>query len=491
MDGKELFLMIEAISNEKNISKEDVIESLEEALAVATKKRNNIDVRVEVDRHSGEFDTYRRWLVIEDDADFVDDDGTEFSSDLHVYEKDANGVLVGDYLEESIEPVEFGRIAAQIAKQVIIQKVREAERTVIVDNFSERLGEVVMVTVKRVDRGNVYVDMGGIDGMISKFDLIPNESIRKNDRLRAFIKEVKSTPRGAQIFLSRTANEMMIELFAMEVPEISEGVIEIKGGARDPGLRAKLAVKAKDRRLDPIGTCIGMRGSRVQAVSNELNGERVDIILWDEDPAQFVINAMAPAEVSSIVVDEEKGSMDIAVAEDQLALAIGRGGQNIKLASRLTGWKLNVMSRSDADDLQAKEIQKTSEKLAENLGVDAEVAGVLIDEGYSSLDEIAEADSEVLTQIEEFDSEMVDELQERAQDAQLVKALNDAEATEVLLSIDGTSEVLAAALVEAGINAIEDLAELSIVELQEIQDISSEDASTVIMAARENAGWFE
>ena len=491
MDGKELFLMIEAISNEKNISKEDVIESLEEALAVATKKRNNIDVRVEVNRHSGEFDTYRRWLVIEDDADFVDDDGTEFSSDLHVYEKDANGVLVGDYLEESIEPVEFGRIAAQIAKQVIIQKVREAERTVIVDNFSERLGEVVMVTVKRVDRGNVYVDMGGIDGMISKFDLIPNESIRKNDRLRAFIKEVKSTPRGAQIFLSRTANEMMIELFAMEVPEISEGVIEIKGGARDPGLRAKLAVKAKDRRLDPIGTCIGMRGSRVQAVSNELNGERVDIILWDEDPAQFVINAMAPAEVSSIVVDEEKGSMDIAVAEDQLALAIGRGGQNIKLASRLTGWKLNVMSRSDADDLQAKEIQKTSEKLAENLGVDAEVAGVLIDEGYSSLDEIAEADSEVLTQIEEFDSEMVDELQERAQDAQLVKALNDAEATEVLLSIDGTSEVLAAALVEAGVNAIEDLAELSIVELQEIQDISSEDASTVIMAARENAGWFE
>ena len=491
MDGKELFLMIEAISNEKDISQEDVIESLEEALAVATKKRNNLDVRVEVNRHSGEFDTYRRWLVIEDGAEFVDDEGTEFSSDLHVYEKDANGVPVGDYLEEGMESVEFGRIAAQIAKQVIIQKVREAERTVIVDNFSERLGEVVMVTVKRVDRGNVYVDMGGIDGMISKFDLIPNESIRKNDRLRAFIKEVKSTPRGAQIFLSRTANEMMIELFAMEVPEISEGVIEIKGGARDPGLRAKLAVKAKDRRLDPIGTCIGMRGSRVQAVSNELNGERVDIILWDEDPAQFVINAMAPAEVSSIVVDEEKGSMDIAVAEDQLALAIGRGGQNIKLASRLTGWKLNVMSRSDADDLQAKEIQKTSEKLAENLGVDAEVAGVLIDEGYSSLDEIAEADSEVLTQIEEFDSEMVDELQERAQDAQLVKALNDAEATEVLLSIDGTSEVLAAALVEAGINAIEDLAELSIVELQEIQDISSEDASTVIMAARENAGWFE
>ena len=491
MDGKELFLMIEAISNEKNISQEDVIESLEEALAVATKKRNNLDARVEVNRHSGEFDTYRRWLIIEDDANFVDDEGTEFSPDLHVYEKDANGTMVGEYLEEEMESVEFGRIAAQIAKQVIIQKVREAERTVIVDNFSERLGEVVMVTVKRVDRGNAYVDMGGIDGMISKFDLIPNESVRKNDRLRAYIKEVKSTPRGAQIFLSRTVTEMMIELFEMEVPEISEGVIEIKGGARDPGLRAKLAVKAKDRRLDPIGTCIGMRGSRVQAVSNELNGERVDIILWDEEPAQFVINAMAPAEVSSIVVDEDKGSMDIAVAEDQLALAIGRGGQNIKLASRLTGWKLNVMSLSDADDLQAKEIQQTGEKLAENLGVDAEVAGVLIDEGYSSLDEIAEADAKVLTQIEEFDSEMVDELQERAQDAQLVKALNDAEATEVLLSIDGISELLAAALVDAGINAIEGLAELSIVELQEIQRISSEDASVIIMTARENAGWFK
>jgi N utilization substance protein A len=284
---------------------------------------------------------------------------------------------------------------------------------------------------------------------------------------------------------------MMIELFEMEVPEISEGMIEIKGGARDPGLRAKLAVKAKDRRLDPIGTCIGMRGSRVQAVSNELNGERVDIILWDEDPAQFVINAMAPAEVSSIVVDGDKGSMDIAVAEDQLALAIGRGGQNIKLASRLTGWKLNVMSLSDADDLQAQEIQQTSEKLAENLGVDAEVAGVLIDEGYSSLDEIAEADAEVLTEIEEFDSEMVDELQERAQDAQLVKALNDAEAMEILLSIDGIDEILATALVDAGINTIEDLAELSIVELQEIQSISNEDASAVIMTAREDAGWFK
>ena len=491
MDGKELFLMIEAISNEKNITQEDVIESLEEALAVATKKRNNIDVRVEVDRHSGEFKTFRRWLVIEDGEDFVDDDGEKFDPELHIYQADANGLAVDLYLEEPMESIEFGRIAAQVAKQVIIQKVREAERTVVVENYSNRVGEVVMVTVKRVDRGNVYVDMGGIDGMLSKYDLIPNESIRKNDRLRAFIKEVKSTPRGAQIFLSRTVNEMLLELFEMEVPEISEGVIEIKAGARDPGLRAKLAVKAKDKRIDPIGSCIGMRGARVQAVSNELNGERVDIILWDEDPAQFVINAMAPAEVSSIVVDEEKGSMDIAVEEDQLALAIGRGGQNIKLASRLTGWKLNVMSLADADDLNAKELQKTGEKLAETLGIDAEVAGVLIDEGYTNLDEIAEAEAEALSEIEEFDSKLVDDLQERAQDAQLVKALNDSEAAEILLAVEGVDDALAMALVDADIHTVNSLAELAIVELLEIRDIGNDSASAVIMAAREKEGWFD
>ena len=491
MDGKELFLMIEAISNEKNITKEDVLESLEEALAVATKKRSNIEVRVEVDRHTGEFKTFRQWQVIEDGEEFVDDDGNMFDPELHIYQADANGLNVDEFVEEPMESLEFGRIAAQVAKQVIIQKVREAERTVVVDNYSERVGEVVMVTVKRVDRGNVYVDMGGIDGMISKYDLIPNESIRKNDRLRAYIKEVKSTPRGAQIFLSRTANDMMVQLFEMEVPEISEGVIEIKAGARDPGLRSKLAVKAKDKRIDPIGSCIGMRGARVQAVSNELNGERVDIILWDDDPAQFVINAMAPAEVSSIVVDEDKRSMDIAVEEDQLALAIGRGGQNIKLASKLSGWKLNVMSLNDADELQAQEMQKTGEKLAEKLGVDAEVAGVLIDEGYTSLDDIAEAEADTLSKIEEFDSEMVGELQERAQDAQLVKALNDAEATEVLLGVEGVDDSLASALVGADINTVDDLAELSIVELLEIQDIGNDSASAVIMAAREKEGWFD
>ncbi len=491
MESKDLFLMVEAISNEKNITKECVFEALEEALAAATKKNNNIDAHVEIDRKTGEFSTFRQWMVIEDGENFVDDDGTAFDSELHIHAKDANGVAVEDFVREAIETEAFGRIAAQIVKQVIIQKVREAEREVIVEDYTQRMGEVVMVTVKRIDRGNAHVDMGGVDGMIPKFDLIPNESIRKNDRLRAYIKEVKSSPRGAQIFLSRTAPEMMIELFEMEVPEISEGVIEIMGVSRDPGLRAKLAVKAKDKRLDPIGSCIGMRGSRVQAVSNELNGERVDVILWDEDPAQYVINAMVPAEVSSIVVDEDKNSMDIAVEEDQLALAIGRGGQNIKLASRLTNWKLNVMSVSESDNKQTEENQKISEKLAEQLGVDSEVAGVLIDEGFASIDDIADADAASLEAVEEFDATMVEELQERASDAQLVQALGDAESSEVLTSVEGVDEDLAQALIEAEIATVDDLAELSIDELLDIQRLDKEVASAIIMTARENEGWFK
>ncbi|MDC9714608.1 MAG: transcription termination factor NusA [Gammaproteobacteria bacterium] len=491
MESKDLFLMVEAISNEKNISKESVFESLEEALAVATKKQKNIDAHVEIDRKTGEFSTFRQWMVIEDGENFVDDDGTEFDSELHIHAKDANGVAIDDFVREPMPTEEFGRIAAQIVKQVIIQKVREAEREVIVEDYTQRVGEVIMVTVKRIDRGNAYVDMGGVDGMIPKFDLIPNESIRKNDRLRAYIKEVKLSMRGAQIFLSRTMPEMMIELFEMEVPEISEGVIEIMGASRDPGLRAKLAVRAKDKRLDPIGSCIGMRGARVQAVSNELNGERVDVILWDEDPAQFVINAMAPAEVSSIMVDENKNSMDIAVEEDQLALAIGRGGQNIKLASRLTHWKLNVMSVSESDDKHAEENQKISHKLAEQLGVDSEVAGVLIDEGFASIDDIADAETSSLENIEEFDTTMVEELQERASDAQLVQALGDSESSEVLMSVEGVDADLAQVLIEAEIATVDDLAELSIDELLDIQEMDKEAASAVIMTARENEGWFD
>jgi N utilization substance protein A len=490
MDGKELFLMVEAISNEKNITKEVVIEALEEALALATKKRKEIDACVNIDRKTGEILTFRQWQVIEDGENFTDDDGTEFDSNLHIYAKEAEGIAIDDFFKQPIETESFGRIAAQIVKQVIIQKVREAEREVVVSDYSKRVGEVVMTTIKRVDRGNVYVDMGGVDGMIPKFELIPNESVRKNDRIRAYIKEVKSSTRGAQIFLSRTVPEMMIELFSMEVPEISEGVIEIISASRDPGLRSKLAVRAKDKRLDAIGSCIGMRGARVQAVSNELNGERVDIILWDEDPAQFVINAMAPAEVSSIVVDEDKQSMDIAVEEDQLALAIGRGGQNIKLASRLTGWKLNVMSTAESNEKQAQEIQKVSAKLADKLGVDTEVANILIEEGFNSLDEIAGIDAQTLENIEEFDSAMVEELQERANDAQLVQALNNADASEVLLSVEGVDETLVQLLIEAEIETVDDLAELSIDELLDVQNMDKALASSIIMTARENEGWF-
>ncbi len=492
MESKELFLMVEAISNEKNITKEDVFEALEEAMAVATKKRHNIDAHVEIDRKTGEFSTFRQWTVVEDGDNFLDDDGEiEFNAELHVYAKDAKGIAVEDFVREPRETEEFGRIAAQTVKQVIIQKVREAEREVIVADYTQRVGEVIMVTVKRVDRSNAYVDMGGVDGMISKFDLIPNESIRKNDRLRAYIKEVKSSPRGAQIFLSRTVPEMMIELFEMEVPEISEGVIEIMGASRDPGLRSKLAVKTKDKRLDPIGSCIGMRGARVQAVSNELNGERVDVILWDEDIAQYAINAMAPAEVTSIVVDEDKNTMDIAVEEDQLALAIGRGGQNIKLASRLIGWKLNVMSVSESDDKQAEESQKVSDKLAEKLGIDSEVAAVLIDEGFGSVDAVADADAVNLESIEEFDASMVEEMQARASDAQLVQAFGDADSFEVLTTVEGVDEDLAQALIKAEITTVEDLAELSIDELLEVRNIDKEVASAVIMTARENEGWFK
>ncbi len=490
MNNKELLLMVESISNEKNISKEDVFKSLEEALEIATKKRNKIDVKIKIDRKSGEITTFRRWLVVEDGENFVDDDGTEFNPELHIYLKDSNGVEIGDFIFEPIENEQFGRIAAQIAKQVIIQKVREAENIVVVDDYSKQLGQVINATVKRVDRGNVYVDIGGVDGIIYKFDLIPNESIRKNDRLRAYIKDVKLTPRKAQIILSRTTPEMMIKLFEMEVPEISEGVIEIMGGSRDPGLRSKLSVKTKDRRIDPIGSCIGMRGARVQAVSNELNGERIDVILWDQDPAQFVINAITPAKVSSIVVDEENKIMDITVEDDQLALAIGRGGQNVKLASRLTGWGLNVISVSESNEKQNVENKKISSKLAKQLDIDSEVANVLINEGFKNIDSVLDADPKTLENIAEFDEKTIVELQERASDAKLVQAMEDAETYKLLMNVQGVDEDLAKALINAEIATIDDLAQLSTYELLDIKKIDNDLASSIIMAARKHEKWF-
>ena len=487
MDIKELFLTVEAIANEKNISKDDVFASLEEALAVATKRRKNIDAVVKIDKQTQEFKTFRQWLVVEDGVTIIDED-TDFNKELHIYKKDAGGLNIGDFLSKQIETEVFSRIAAQIVKQVIIQKVREAEKTVIVDNYLDKIGDVVFVTVKRVDRANVYVDMGGVDGIITKNNLIPNESVRKNDRLKACIKEVKSTSRGAQIFLSRVVFDIMIKLFEMEVPEISDGAIEIMSGARDPGIRSKLAVKAKDRRIDPIGSCIGMGGTRVKAVSNELNGERIEIILWDKDPGQFVINAIAPATVSYIVVDENTKTMDIVVEEDQLALAIGRGGQNVKLASRLTNWKLNVISVSEAEENKVIETKKINDKLAEQLKVDSKVAGVLIEKGFSNVEDVVEANIDTLAKIKEFDANMVGEIKERAEDAQLLQAIGESISNETLMNIKGVDKLLAQALIAADITTVNDLADLSTYELLEIKDIGSNNASAVIITAREQAG---
>ncbi len=488
MQNKDLFLTIEAISNEKNISSEDIFLALEEALSVTIKKHQHIDARVEVNRNTGEFETYRRWLVVADGTQIIEDSEEVFNEDLHIYKSNIDNLQVGDYKEVKIEPMEFGRIAAQVVKQVVMQKVREAEKSVIAKDYSKKVGEIVAGTVKRIDRGNVYLDLEGVDGIISKKDMIENESVRKNDRIKAYIKEVKSNY-GVQIILSRTDVDMMIELFKIEVPEISEGVIEIKAGARDPGLRSKLAVKAKDRRLDPIGSCIGMRGSRVQAVSNELNGERIDVILWDENPAQFVINAMAPVKVTSIVVDEDKHSMDVAVEDEQLAQAIGKNGQNIKLASQLTGWRLNVMSQSQAYEKQEEENKVIEQKLSDNLGVDEDVAAILVDEGYTSVDEIVDASAEELTQIEEFDENFVEELKDRGQDALLAQALDDDESSNTLIEIKGIDDELAAALVQEGIKDQEALAELSTDELIDIHEIDRDRAEAIIMEAR--APWFK
>lgn len=491
MESKELFLIIEAISNEKNISKEDVIMALEESIALATKRKDNIEVRVEIDRKNFSFKSFRRWLVVADGQEFVDDEETLFNEQLHVYQSKTNKLEVGSYLEEEIDTLEFGRISTQIIKQSIIQKVNEKERSVVVKNFTNRVGEIVSVTVKRVDRGNAYVDIDGVEGIISKFDAIPNESIRKNDRLKACIKEIRPAKRGAQISLSRTSSDMMIKLFEMEVPEIDDGIIEIKSGARDPGLRAKLAVKAKDKRIDPIGSCIGMRGSRVQAVSNQLNGERIDIILWDEDPAQFVINAISPAEVTSILVDEDKGSMDITVTNENLALAIGRNGQNIKLASRLTNWKLNIMSLDDITEMQNKENSSQLTKLSEAIDVDIEIVKCLANSGYKTLESIADADVSDLEKVENLDISIIEELQEKAQDAQLVKAIEDSQALESLLQVDNIDDRLADLLINSNINNLDDLADLSVDELLEIKNIGKDKASEIIMYARNEQGWFK
>ena len=491
--SKELLMVVDAVANEKGVPRDVIFEAIEAALASAAKKRyhdEDVLVRVSIDRKDGSYETFRRMEVVADDVVME-------SPDRQIRLMDAidevEGVEVGDYIEEQIENPEFGRIAAQAAKQVIVQKVREAERQQVIDAWKDRVGELITGIVKRVERGNIYVDLGGnAEAIIPKDKGIPRDVLRTGDRVRGYLYDVRPEPRGPQIFISRAAPEFMMELFKLEVPEVGQGLVTIRACARDPGDRAKIAVLAHDNRTDPIGACIGMRGSRVQAVSNELNGERVDIILWSDNPAQFVINAMAPAEVQSIVVDEDKHSMDLAVAEERLAQAIGKGGQNVRLASRLTGWQLNVMT---ADQVQAKseaEQAASRQLFQDKLEVDEEIAGILVSEGFNTVEEIAYVPVGELLAIEGFDEDIVEELRSRARDSLLNDALAEEESLEGqmpsddLLALEGMDEATAHALAANGIRTSEDLSELGADEVVEfgIEGMDEERAAQLILAAR-------
>ena len=492
--SKEILLVVDAVSNEKGVGKDVIFEALEAALASAARKFNaeEWDIRVTIDRKTGDYETFRRWQLL--------DDGVELEfpqAQISLAEAKARNpeVEVGGYIEEPMENAEFGRIAAQTAKQVIVQRVREAERAQVVEAYRDRTNQLVSGIVKRVERGNVYIDLGGnAEAFISQRHMVPGESVRPGERLRCFLFEVREEARGPQLFASRTIVEFLIALFELEVPEIGQELISIMGGARDPGRRAKIAVRSNDRRTDPIGACVGMRGSRVQAVSNELAGERIDIILWDENPAQFVINAMAPAEVASIVVDEEKQSMDIAVEEANLSQAIGRGGQNVRLASELTGWTLNVLTVEQAEQKGEEESRGILERFMERLDVGEDVATILIQEGFSNIEEVAYVPESELLEIEEFDEDIVKEIRRRARDALLTQliakeeVLDENRPDDDLLELEGMTERLAFRLAERGIRTQEDLAELSVDELQAIDDMDETAAAALIMAAR--APWF-
>ncbi|MEL7311502.1 MAG: transcription termination factor NusA [Pseudomonadota bacterium] len=493
--SKEMLMVIEAVSNEKGVERDIIFEAMEAALASATRKRHgeDIDVRVAIDRETGEYETFRRWKVFADDSTELEVPDRELRMiDAVDVNPDAE---VDGFVEVPIESVEFGRIAAQTAKQVIVQRVREAERQKIVEEFEDRVGEMLSGLVKRVDRNGVYVDLGGTaEGFIPRENMLPREPVRQQDRIKARLVEVRSEPRGPQLFMSRTAPEFLVDLFSLEVPEVGQGLIEILGAARDPGLRAKIAVRSNDNRIDPVGACVGMRGSRVQAVSNELAGERVDIILHDENPAQFVVNAMSPAEVVSIVVDEDKHAMDIAVDEDKLSQAIGRGGQNIRLASDLTGWELNVMTEADAEAKSEAEMRELSEVFMKQLDVDGEIATILVQEGFSTIEEIAYVPASELAGIEEFDEDMVDELRSRARDVLLTQAIANEEVIDAaepaadLLEVEGVDDALASHLASHGIVTRDDLAEQATDDLLEIIDTDEATAGELIMAAR--AHWF-
>ena len=498
MANKEILLVAEVFSNEKDIDKEIVFEAIESALEAATIKRhtNQINVRVIIDRKTGDYVTYRQWDVVDVNPEI--DGDVEFPASQILLEaarmEDPN-IQIGDVVQEEIESVDFGRIAAQTAKQVIIHKVREAERRKIVEAYQSRVGELITGIVKRIEKGNVYLDLGGhVEAFIAKEDMIPREPIRNGDRIRGYLREVRSEARGPQLFISRTAPELLIALFRLEVPEVNEGMISIMGAARDPGSRAKIAVKGNDPRLDPVGACVGMRGSRVQSVTNELAGERVDIILWNPSEAQFVINAMAPAEIQSIVVDEDKHSMDLAVSSENLSQAIGRGGQNVRLATQLTGWELNVLDATKAEEKSEAEASKIKQLFVEQLDVDDDIAMILVDEGFNTVEEIAYVPLSEMLAIEGFDEALVNELRSRAKDALLIKAIaaeetiESAEPAEDLLAMDGMDQDLAYEMAGLGIITMEDLAEQSIDDLLVLKDMTEGRAGQLIMKAREP--WF-
>ncbi|WP_415886777.1 transcription termination factor NusA [Neptuniibacter sp. QD37_6] len=491
--NKEILLVAEAVSNEKDVPKEVIFEAIEVALATATKKRydEEADIRVVIDRATGDYETFRRWLVVSNEE--VPALGTELTME-EAEEIDAS-LEPGSVHEEQVESVKFGRIAAQTAKQVIVQKVREAERAKVVELYRDRQGELISGSVKKVTRDNIIVDLGNnAEALLPRDQLIQREAFRMGDRVRAVLLEVRSEGRGPQLILSRSCNEMLIELFRIEVPEISEEVIEIRAASRDPGSRAKIAVKTNDGRIDPVGACVGMRGSRVQAVSNELGGERVDIVLWDDNPAQLVINAMAPADVASIVMDEETHSMDVAVAEENLAMAIGRSGQNVRLASELTGWELNVMTEEDAQEKHQSEVGSVIDTFINHLDVDEDVAEVLVEEGFTTLEEVAYVPVDEMLEIDGFDEAIVEELRKRAKDALLNLAiaseekLDSAEPAADLLEMDGMDKHLAYLLAAQGVITMEDLAEQSIDDLLDIEGLDEERAAALIMTAR--APWF-
>ena len=489
--NREMLMLVEAISREKNVERDVVFGAVEAALAQATKKlyKGEVDIRVSVDRDSGNYETFRRWLVVPDEVGLQNPDAEEMLMDARERISD---VEEGEYIEELVESVPIGRIGAMAAKQVILQKIRDAEREMLLNEFMSRGDKILVGTVKRMDKGDIIVESGRVEGRLRRSDMIPKENLRTGDRVRAMIMEVDLTLRGAPIILSRSAPEFMIELFRQEVPEIEQGLLEIKTCARDPGSRAKIAVLSHDKRVDPIGTCVGVRGTRVNAVTNELAGERVDIVLWSEDPAQFVIGALAPANVSSIVVDEERHAMDVVVDEENLAIAIGRGGQNVRLASELTGWKINIMDAAESAQKHAEESDTIRKLFMEKLDVDQEIADILYAEGFTSLEEVAYVPIQEMLEIESFDEDTVSELRSRAKDALLTMEIAREESVEEvsqdLRDLEGLNPELIAKLAVEGVHTRDDLADLAVDELTEITGQSEDEAKALIMKAREH--WF-